>query len=294
VVGPLYPTNKSPVIAVGISGPSLLQPALSARELKGNIDANWTSLHALGCDVGPVDWKAIVRQGWLQVYPIETTLNGGKLRLQPNFKLEPMPIEMILMSGPLLEKAKITPAMCAGALGYALPVLANVAEAEGSISLTLERGRLPITAPTAGELKGTITLHHVKVGANPVLRELSRLLKIPPPTGMVGESQVAFHLVEGQVHHSGLEMAFADFTVKSSGAVGLDGSLAIVLETQIPPRRAAAAKLTPVQAKQTIRIPIGGTLDHPRADARALESLTSVLGRSVLENELNKLFQPKR
>src|ERR1019366_3399932 len=132
---------------------------------------------------------------------------------------------------------------------------------------------------------------HAKVGASPILRELSTLLKMPP-TSLVKESKVPFHMINGKVHHSNLELALGDFTLKSSGAVGLDGSLAIVVETPIPPHLVAALKLTPAQAKQTIRIPIGGTVDHPRADGHALESLTSVLGRSLLENQLNRLLQP--
>jgi translocation and assembly module TamB len=294
VAGPLYPKSKANVLAVSISGPSLAPPALSFRELKGEASLHWKSLRALGCDVGPAEAKAVLQQGWLQLYPIETTLNGGKLRIQPNLKLEPEPTEMVLLAGPVIEKAKITPEMCAGALGYAMPILANVAEAEGLISVTLEGGRLPLSAPKTGEVKGTIVLHHAKVGANPILRELGALLKMPPPTSLVKECKVPFHMVNGKVHHSNLELAFGDFTLKSSGVVGLDGSLAIVVETPIPPRLAAAAKLTPAQAKQTIRIPIGGTVDHPRADARALESLTSTLGRSILENQLNRLLQPKR
>ena len=36
-----------------------------------------TSLHMLGCDVGPAQAKLIMQQGWLQLYPLETTLNDG-------------------------------------------------------------------------------------------------------------------------------------------------------------------------------------------------------------------------
>ena len=266
---------------------------MSLRELTGDAALHWKSLRALGCDIGPADVKAVVQQGWLQFYPIETTLNGGKLRLQPNLKLEPQPMEMILLAGPVIEKAKLTPQMCAGALGYAMPILANVADAEGMISLTLEGGRVPLATPTLGEVKGVIVLHHAKAEPNAIGRELSNLLKIAPPSSVVKECRVPFHMVGGKVHHSDLEIAFGDLTLKSSGAVGLDGSLAIVVETPIPPALAAAAKLTPAQAKQIIRIPIGGTVDHPRVDSRALEAVTSVLGRSILENQLNKLLQPK-
>jgi hypothetical protein len=283
LVGPLYPQSSDSAVAT-----------MHFTELKGEASASWKSLHALGCDVGPAEAHAIVQQGWLQLYPIETTLNGGKLRVQPNVRLDPEPTEMVLLAGPVIEKAKITPELCSGALGYAMPLLANVAQAEGSLSLSLEGGRVALSAPATSEIKGTIVLHSATVGANPTLRELANVLKISMTTGLVKECKVPFQMIQGKVHHSNLELVFPELTLKSSGAVGLDGSLALVVETPIPPRLAAAAKLTPAQARQTIRIPIGGTLEQPRVDGRALESLTSVLGRSVLENEFNKLLQPKR
>ena len=201
---------------------------------------------------------------------------------------------MILLAGPVIEKAQITREMCAGALGYALPMLANVAEAEGTVSMSLEGGRLPLSAPTTGELKGTFTLHAAKLGPSPIMRELSGLLRVPPPTSLVKESKVPFHMIDGKVHHRDLELVFPDYSLKSSGTVGMDGSPALMIEMPIPPQLANALKLTPAQAKQMLRVPIGGTLEHPRPDPRALESLTAIVGRSFLENQLNKLLQPKR
>lgn len=295
IEGPLYPTSKSSIIAVSRAGtPSAAAPTLRFTELKGEVNANWKSLKAHGCDVGTADVKAILQQGWLQVYPIETSLNGGKLRLQPNLRIDPDPMELILLKGPMIERAKLTPAMCAGAIGYALPALANVTEADGLLSISLDGGRIPVEAPTTGELKGTLVLHSAKIGPSPLLRELTSVLKITPLTSTIKESKVPFHMVAGKVHHRDLEISFGDFSVKSSGAVGLDGTLALVIETPVPPRLASLARLTPAQAKQTVRIPIGGTLGQPRPDGRALESITSVIGRSILENELKNLFPMKK
>lgn len=283
LAGPLYPKTSAGT-----------EPILRFTELQGQANASWKSLRTHGCDVGPVEVKAIIQQGWLQLYPLETTLNGGNLRLQPNLRLDPNPVELVVLAGPVIEKAKITPQMCAGALGYAMPALANVTEAEGTISVTLEAARLPLAAPTTGDVKGTIVLHHAKVGPNAIVRELSALLKLPPAGFEIKECKVPFQMANGKVYHSNLELAFADFTLKSSGAIAMDGSLALVVEMPIPGRLAAALKLTPAQAKQMLRIPIGGTLERPRVDPRALESLTGVLGRSLLENQLDRLLQPKR
>lgn len=281
LAGPLYPKT----------GPAA---QMHFTELKGEAGLEWKSLKAYGCDVGKADVRAILQKGWFQLYPIETSINGGKLRLQPNLRLEPEPMEMVLLAGPIVEKAQITPAMCSSAMGYALPILANVAEAEGSVSLALDGGRIPISTPTTGDVKGTFIIHSAKIGPGPLVKQLSLIFKVPPPTSTIKECKVPFHMVAGKVHHRDLELAFPEFTLKSSGAVGLDGSLALVIETPVPPHLARAAKLTPTQAKQLVRIPVGGTMDQPRPDPRALESLTSIIGRSILENELNKLLQPKR
>jgi hypothetical protein len=290
VAGPLYPKSPAKVATVTIAAPT----PVSFAQLKGGASLNWQSLHAHGCDIGPAEAKAVLQQGWLQLYPIEATLNGGKLRLQPNVRVEADPMELVLLPGPMIEKAKITPALCAGVAGHALPVLANVAEADGTISVTLDGGRLPLSAPTTGELKGTIVIHEAKLGPTPLVRELSALLKLPPEDAVIKDCRVPFEMAKGKVSHNNLELAFADFTIRSSGAVGMDGSLALVVEMPIPARVAALAKLTPTQARQTIRVPIGGTLERPRPDPRALESLTEVLGRSVLENQIERLLQPKR
>ena len=292
LAGPLYPKAKTNILTVSNSGAA--SPVLRFTELKGDASVHWKSLQAHGCDVGAAEVKAILQQGWLQIYPVETTLNGGKLRLQPNLRLDPDPTELILLAGPTIEKAKLTPKMCSGALGYAAPALANVSQADGLISVTLEGGRIPLATPTTGELKGTLTLHSATLGPSPLIRELSLLMKVATQTSTIKESKVPFHMVGGKVHHRHLEISFGDFAVKSSGAVGLDGTLALVIETPVPPRLAALARLTPVQAKQTLRIPIGGTLQQPRPDPRALDSITSTIGRSILENELEKLLQPKR
>ena len=292
--GPLFPRTGPAVIAVSGSGQSVGDPMFHFNKLQGEASVGWKSLTAFGCVVGPADVKAVMQQGWLQTYPIDTTINMGKLRLQPNLRLEPEPMEIVLLAGPVVERAQITPAMCASALGYALPILANVTEAEGAVSLSLSGGRIPLANPTTGEVKGTLVLHAAKIGPSAIIRELSGLLKLPPPQSLVKETQVAFHMVQGKVHHQNLELVFPDFTLKSSGTVGLDGSLALVLEMPVPAKLAEAARLTPAQAQQLIRIPVGGTLDRPQLDPRALESLTSILGRSFLENQLNKLLQPKR
>ncbi len=285
VRGPLYPGGGR---------------TLSLRGLTGDAALRWRSLTALGCEVGPADLRLCLQKGWLQWFPAEATVNGGRLRLQPNLRLEPGPAEVILVGGPVLERARVTPELCAGALSYALPAMGRVAEADGTVSVVLEGGRIPLADPSRAEIKGKMIIHAARLGPGPFTRELGGAFKLPPPTAVVRPGEVPFHLVNGRVYHRDLELVLPDVTVRTSGSVGLDGSLALVAEMPLPSRLFGAVSLSPALAKQTVRLPIGGTLEQPRLDQKALQGVVGQIARDLagealkheLENRLKSLLRP--
>ena len=200
------------------------KPDLLTR-LHGDAGLNWQSLQALGCQVGAADLRGQLNGGLLHIAPIEATLNQGRLRLEPSLRLDPLPQEVTLAKGRVLEHAHLTPAACASALGYALPVLAGVAQADGEISLDLQSGRLPLSDPAKGDVLGWLTIHSAQVSGGPLVQELSVLLAGPPTLTLAKDNVVPFRLFNGRVYHSGLELHFPELTIRTSGSVGLDGSL---------------------------------------------------------------------
>ncbi len=78
----------------------------------------------------------------------------------------------------------------------------------------------------------------------------------------------------------------------------MDGTVAMVAEMPVPPRWLGNNPLRLSLAKQAIRLPIGGTIDHPRIDAQALQAMsaqflqnaaTDAL-RQELDNNMKRLF----
>jgi hypothetical protein len=270
--------------------------------LRGESGLNWKSAQALGCQVGPAEIKGQWADGWFRIVPIETTLNQGRLRLQPSLRLDPRPFVVELTKGRIVERAHLTPAACASALGYALPVLADVAQAEGELSLDLDAGRVPLTEPTRTEMTGKIVIHSAQVSAGPLVRELSVLLKGPATLTLTRENVVPFQVINGRVYHRDLELHFPELTVRTSGSVGLDGSLSLIAEMPVPPKWLGSSKLASALAKQTIRLPIGGTLSKPRLDQRALRELSAQMARQAaeraigqeLDNQLKKILRPRK
>jgi hypothetical protein len=288
VAGPLCPALPAEGLSVRLLPRRVADAPLQLRELRGDGTFGWQSLHALGCTVGPAEARLYLQRSWLQVYPLEATLNGGRLRLQPNLRLDPAPAELILGPGLLIEKARITPELCAGALGYAMPALGHVAQAEGTISVTLESGRIPLDDLKRTELKGKIVFDDAQFGPGALARELGAVFKIAPPPCRVAPADIPFHLANGRIYHRDLELVFAEGTLRSSGSVGLDGSLGLLIEMPIPPALIASANLPSSLAKQMLRLPVGGTIDQPRIEPRALQAATNQILREVAGEALQQ------
>jgi hypothetical protein len=270
--------------------------------LTGDFGISWQHVKAYGADVGPADVRANLKGGRVAIDPIATSLNQGTLRLSPNIRIDPAPSELLLPAGPVIQNAKITPAMTASGLGYTLPLLANATTIEGELSLSLKGAKVPLDDAAKSQVEGVMMLHHAKVGPGPLITELLGILKTASPHSFIRDNQVAFKVDKGRVYHDNLEILFSDnMKVRSTGSVGFDGSLNMIAEVPIPQRLLGNIKIPPTLARQTIKLPITGTIERPRIDPRAMQDAIAQIGRdaakdaagSLLQKGLDKLLKPK-
>lgn len=269
---------------------------------KGDWSIGWQSLQLLGCTIGPADFQArMLGDGWIRVSPVETTLNRGRLRLEPFVKLdEPKPL-LILGKNTRLDRAQITAGLSDESLGYAAPALAGLRDPLGEFSVELEGAKIPLTEVKQADVWGKVTIHSIRATPGPLLTEITRALKLPVGLNLTKEQTIPVRLTQGRVHHQNLEIPLGEVDLKTSGSVGLDGSLSILAEFPTPQRW--LGKNAP-RALGVIRLPIGGTLTAPRIDPQALQQIvsryaveaTGELLRRELEKNLPKWFQgpPKK
>lgn len=286
VAGPLRPKGSAPGATMELTA------------LQGNAAVSWQQLVGYGAIIGPADVKANLQGGSIKIDPIATSINQGKLRFAPNLRFDPVG-ELTLPAGPVVENAKITPEMCASALGYTLPMLANVAQAEGELSLTIDGARVPFGDAKNSQFSGILRLHHAKVGPSQLVKDLTGLLKTATPYSVIRDNQVKIKLEKGRVYHENLELVLPDnITVRSSGSVGLDGTLDMIAEVPLPQRLVGNVKIPVEIARTPIRLPITGTVDHPRIDSRgltdALKNATLDAANDILKKGLDKLLRPKK
>jgi len=265
----------------------------------GAANLRWDSIRVLGAQLGPGELKAGMAQGIAGIEPIELAASQGRIRLAPQARLAPGPMELHMPAGPLAQHIQVDPAMCGSALKYIAPVLADVSTARGAFSIDLDGCRIPLADPAKGDIAGRFTIHSIEVGPGPLTAEMATFLGRAAPAKLKQESVVEFRMVDGRVHHRGLELIFPDFTMRTAGSVGLDQTLNITVEMPVPPKwQAGNTTLAQAMRNQTITVPLAGTLSKPRLDQRVVDNYTRQFlqraASNVIESELNRLLTPKK
>jgi hypothetical protein len=268
--------------------------------LSGSAGVGWSTIRAYGFDVGPGELTARLAGGLLTVSPLSATFGGGKVTLSPTVRLDPVPTELRFAKGKVVERARLTPPVCASVLGYALPVIANSAQAEGELSVVLDDNRVPLDDVQKATARGQVIVHRATLGPGPVVGEVAKLLGAHgTAVTLANETTVPVRVEGGRVFHENLALTVNGYVVRTAGSVGFDGTLALVADVPVP---TAALKNNPALMKaltgKTVKVPVTGTLSHPAVDAKAFQAAVLNLardaakdaGKDLLHKELEKLF----
>ena len=112
------------------------------------------------------------------------------------------------------------------------------------------------------------------------------------------EQKVQFNYAQGRIHHDRLVARIGEYVFATSGSVGQDESLNLVVSIPIQDDwlqgRAELAALKGL----VVQVPVGGTFSDPKIDSRALGELSKKLIQQAtgqlldqqIQRGLNKLF----
>ena len=253
---------------------------------------SWDTLRAYGFDIGASELTLTADAGKAATTPIVAAFGGGTVRVEPAVNLASPGYDLTLAPGKLIQTAKLTPAVCASALGYALPAFANAAQADGTVSFDLAENRVPLTAPQSGTAKGVLTVHAANVSAGPLVTEIATALGAKQTSmTLTREQQVPIKLENGRVHHENFAIQIGETQVTSSGSVGLDQTVSVVLDMPVPPKLLSGLLANNPRArealsKQRIKVPVGGTLKKPVLDNRGMNDSVQALARGAARDAL--------
>ncbi len=200
--------------------------------------------------------------------------------------------DMVIAPVKIFDHQELTQELCDQGLQLVTPILADVANIEGAVTLDLKTFRLPIggmadeRARRRADIEGVVQLNHVTAQLeNPILQGLMKsieaLLKrdIPTTLRVADNSEVKFHMRDGRVHHEGLAFFLpelsSEITFHTSGSVGLDETLDLDVEFRLPLSLIADGPLVKAISRQLIKVPVTGTIDKPKLGLPSLGSIVA-------------------
>jgi hypothetical protein len=249
---------------------------------------NWLKGRHVGAKVTnvTVHWMT---PGASREWSIDQLSASGEL--QPGWMSASGAPELHVDKQTFLDHRELSSGMCNDVLKFIVPTLfGDKTRAEGQISVVLDDCRLPLDKEKIkeGHLSGTLTLHTVEVGSGgKIVTTISDLFKLPPEVEIAHESAVQFELHQGRVYHRDLEVGISGMRLRTSGSVGLDETLDLAAEVymKLSDKTNADRPLLSALGRQTLRLPIGGTLEKPEINLK--ETGQSALG--AVKGTLNEL-----
>jgi translocation and assembly module TamB len=266
--------------------------AADLSQLTGKTAFGWNAANLYGFRFGQTDLQGELAGGIFRIVPTDLAVGSGKIHLAPQVRLAPGPADLTVPPGVLADHIEITEEMCNAGLMYIAPPLANVAQAQGQFSITMDNAHVPLGNMAAADFAGQLTVHSVQISPGPLVQELSVVTNGVAPAQLTRESVVQFRMVQGRIYHQGLELVFPDVTIRTRGSVGIDHSVALLAEMPVPSKWIGNNPLGDSLKNQVIQVPIGGTLEKPQIDRQALDKIAAQFVRSAADSairgEVNK------
>ncbi len=273
--------------------------------LSGEFGLGWNQLMAYGLQVGPSQLGVKLVEGQAEIVPIDTTVNEGRLYFAPSLETVNGQTVVKLPKGPLIEKVRISPELCAEWLKYMAPLVANSAVAEGSFSVQLTKAAVPVADVTNSDIGGQLQIHSGQVRPGPVVEQLigtinqvKGLVTRNPNAVAIGEDVFVeipeqatdFRLLNGRMHHRQLTFNVGEVALLTSGSVGLDETLDLRIEVPVQDDWLGNGKFGQALKGKSIPVPLGGTLSRPRVDPSIFRELAKQFAGSFLEGEVGDLL----
>lgn len=273
-------------------------------ELQGTTQVGWQKASVFLLPVEAAEVTVALDQAIAKIDSGVVPFSQGQVRLLAGLPLHDPQWVVRIPAGTIAENVTLTPEICRDWLKFVNPLLADVATAQGKVSLETSGGAIPLDDVNRAAARGTVHLNQVTVGAGPMALkmieavETIRLMLRPAGSGepkdrsvwiRMDQQAIPFTVTAGRVYHEGMHMTMKDLTVRTSGSVGFDQSLNMVAEIPIADDWIKAEEWMQALKGQVIRVPITGTVAQPRIDMQGIRELTLNLAQRTAANKLGGL-----
>jgi len=258
--------------------------------LRGEFGVQIDALDVFGMRLGEVPVVARAEAGRLRIDPIEGTLNGGALYLEPKLVRDKSGSTWLRL-GPSsgLSGAIINDEVSHRVLSFAAPVLDGATRVQGRVSVELAEAVFPILgAPDAHALiKGDVLFDNVRFMPGPLADQLLSVFQRERKPLVVIRDPISVRITGRKVYQKGLVIPVANLaSIGLDGSVDFDKNLDLVARFSLNPPGSGVPILTPILQTARFEIPIRGTLTNPKIDGEAMKERWKGIGTDLLQGSM--------
>jgi translocation and assembly module TamB len=270
-----------------ISGPIASVPAFDRLgSLQGELGVQIDALDVFGMRISDVPVVARAADGRLRIEPIDGSLNGGPLHLEPEL-VHGKNGSIWLHLGPesRLTGAIINDEVSHRVLSYVAPVLDGATRVQGRVSVEMADAVLPIAAgpDEFAMIKGNVLFDNVRFMPGPLADQLLSVFQKERKPLAVIRDPISVRITGRKVYQEGLVIPVAKVaSIGVDGSVDFDRKLDLVARFALNAPQAPVPVLSPILESARFELPIRGTLDKPKVDGAALKERWKSVGIDFL------------
>lgn len=267
--------------------------------LQASIETRVSEIDLDGIQVGDIALNMKWQDGKVAIAPIDTTVNDGRLFVEPTVEMteDALPARVRLGPNTTLTRLSLSPLISEKVMVYPAPALASATKVDGFISARILDGVIPVTdRNTELSLKGDLAFEDVRFGPGPWLLNLTQSVGLPPPPTFSLDRPVEFEIVRDRVIQHGLSVPIGQLTrLDFSGSVTFDQKLDLLVEVPVTPTLLQnVALFRSFLGTEVFKIPIRGTIGRPEVDQTSFDANMKQLGENLknraVDTSLDMLF----
>jgi translocation and assembly module TamB len=230
-----------------------------------------------------------VQEGQIFIDPIDSTLNTGRLHLDPELVVDKKGGRWLRLgrSSSLID-AEINDEVSHRVLSFVAPVLDQATRVKGRISLDLVSANVPLGGEDAqAKIEGDVQFDNVEFMPGPLVDELIGVFRLERRPLLVLRDPISVRILGRKIYQEGLILPVGNVAVIGvDGWVDFNKNLDLLASFAIIPPKQNIPVLSQILESTQLQVPITGTLDKPKIDGEKIKDRFKNLGDALLETTL--------
>ena len=255
--------------------------------LSGEFGVNLEQVDVFGMRLGRTAVVVRADAGKVRIDPIDSTLNSGRLHLEPEVTHDKQGLAWIHL-GPTsgLLDAVVNDEVSHRVLSFVAPILDQATRVRGRVSLALSDAFFPLGSgpEIQPKIDGDVLFDAVEFMPGPLAEQLIGIFRQERRPLLVLRDPVSIRIVGRTIYQEGLIIPLGNVAaIGMEGTVDFDQNLNLVASFAMAPPRKEIPVLSEILEKTQIQVPITGTLKNPRIDGDAIAERFKNMGVNMLD-----------